>query len=190
LAVFGKKVKCLKSASMKGIVPNKGLRLFEKLASAGGEEVVLSLEKNQLFFRTEGVQASTLLIEGTYPDYKRVIPKENDKILDIATADLVAGLRQASILAGEETKAVRFHMEKDKLILLAESVGAGEAKVEIPAIYGSDTLELQFNPIFFLDFLRHVDQERVDIKFRDTETAAMVQIGQEYTYVIMPLVTH
>jgi DNA polymerase-3 subunit beta len=190
LAIFTKKVKGLKEASLKGIVPNKGLRLFEKLAADLKGDVTLSLEKNQLFFVADGVEASTLLIEGTYPDYNRVVPKGNDKILDIAASDLAGGLRQASILAGEEAKAVRFHIEKDKLILLAESVGAGEAKVEIPAVYASDSLELQFNPVFFLDFLRQAESERVEIKFKDTETAALIQVGQEYTYVVMPLVTH
>lgn len=190
LALFAKKVKGLKGAKLKGIVPAKGLRLFEKLATLAEGAVTLSLEKNQLFFGAEGVEASTLLIEGTYPDYSRVIPKENDKILEVSARDFLSALRQTSILAGEEAKAVRFKMTKDLLTLFSESVGAGEARVEIPAIYAGPELELQFNPIFFLDFLRQVEEERISIRFRNAETAALLQIGQEYTYVVMPLVTH
>jgi DNA polymerase-3 subunit beta len=204
LAVYAEKAKGLGGASLKGIVPNKGLRLFEKLTGGareeeGGEEkekkkakktVTLSLEKNQLFFKVDGTEASTLLIEGNYPDYSRVIPKGNDKPLEVSREEFQNGLKQASILAGEEAKAVRFRMEKDKLTLLAESVGSGEAKVELRAIYAGDTLELQFNPLFFLDFLRQVKDERVTVKFKDAETAALTKIGNEYTYVVMPLVTH
>ncbi|MHC4600496.1 MAG: DNA polymerase III subunit beta [Planctomycetota bacterium] len=190
LAVFVRKVKGLQGVSLKGIVPNKGLRLFEKLTAGVEGEVTLSLEKNQLFFRTGETEASTLLIEGTYPDYGRVIPKGNDKTLELSKEDLLGGLKQASILAGEEAKAVRFRMEKDKLTILAQSVGSGEATVELRAIYGDETLELQFNPLFFIDFLRQVEEERVTVKFKDTETAALTKIGTEYTYVVMPLVTH
>jgi DNA polymerase III sliding clamp (beta) subunit (PCNA family) len=57
-------------------------------------------------------------------------------------------------------------------------------------VYSAEPLELQFNPVFFLDFLRHAESERVEIKFKDTETAAVIQVGQDYTYVVMPLVTH
>lgn len=190
LAIFGRKVKGLKDASLKGIVPNKGIRLFEKLASGVEGDVTLALEKNQLFFLAEGMEASTLLIEGAYPDYERVIPRGNDQIMDVSTADLLRGLRQASILAGEEAKAVKFRIEKDKLTLLAESAGAGQAKVELPAVYGGEPIELQFNPLFFMDFLRQVEQERVELKFKDGDTAVLVQVGPEYTYVVMPLVRH
>ncbi len=189
LAVHAAKVKGLKDEVLKGIVPNKGIRLFEKLAG-NGDEVTFSLEKNQLFLGAEGTEASTLLIEGTYPDFNRVIPKGNDRVLEISVSDLLSGLRQASILAGEEAKAVRFTMEKDKVTLQSESAGAGEAKVELPAVYDAAPVDLQFNPLFFMDFLRQVDQERVAIKFKDNETAALIQVGSEYTYVVMPLVAH
>ncbi|MHC5077462.1 MAG: DNA polymerase III subunit beta, partial [Planctomycetota bacterium] len=187
LAVFGKKSKGLKEAGLKGIVPNKGIRLFEKLAAGREGDVTLSLEKNQIFLVVDGMEASTLLIEGTYPDYNRVLPKENDQVLEVASADMLAGLRQSAILAGEEAKAVRFRLGKDSLTLFSETVGAGEAKVEIPVVYGGEAMELQFNPLFFMDFLRQVDEERVTFKFKDPETAALAQIGQEYTYVVMPL---
>jgi DNA polymerase-3 subunit beta len=189
LALFTKKAKGLKGGDMKGIVPTKGIRLFERLATGRKGDVSLLLEKNQLFFLAEGVEASTLLIEGSYPDYNRVIPKENDKPLEIAVADLAGGLRQAAVLAGDETKTVKFHLDKDRLTLLGESAGAGEAKVELPAIYAGDSMVLQFNPQFFIEFLKQVEDERITIRFRNSETAALIQLGQEYLYVVMPLVT-
>ena len=188
LAVFARKVKGLKGPEMKGIVPNKGIRLFEKLCSGLEGEITLVLVRNQLFFKAGGIEASTLLIEGTYPDYTRVIPKENDKPLDIAVSDLLAGLRQASVMAGDEAKIVRFNLEKDLLILHGESMGAGEAKVEVPAIFAYEGISLQFNPFFFIDFLRNIEEERVSILLKDNETAAVIKVGQEYTYVVMPLV--
>jgi DNA polymerase III sliding clamp (beta) subunit (PCNA family) len=118
-----------------------------------------------------------------------VIPKENDKPLEIAVADLAGGLRQAAVLAGDETKTVKFHLDKDRLTLLGESAGAGEAKVELPAIYAGDSMVLQFNPQFFIEFLKQVEDERITIRFRNSETAALIQLGQEYLYVVMPLVT-
>ena len=90
----------------------------------------------------------------------------------------------------EKLNGSLFDMDKDKLTLFAESVGSGEAKVELHAMYGGDKLALQFNPNFFMDFLRQVEDERVIVKFKDAETAAMTKIGSEYTYVVMPLVTH
>ncbi|MCU0722266.1 MAG: DNA polymerase III subunit beta [Planctomycetes bacterium] len=189
LAVFSKKVKGLKGGDVKGIVPTKGIRLFERLVAGRKGEVSLLLEKNQLFLFAEGVEASTLLIEGTYPDYNRVIPKENEMSLEVAAADLLGGLRQAAVLAGDEAKTVKFQVAKDSLTLLGESAGAGEAKVEVPAIYAGEPMALQFNPQFFMDFLKQIDEERITIKLRNAETAALIQMGAEYLYVVMPLVT-
>jgi DNA polymerase III subunit beta len=189
LAGYAKKVKGLKGGEMKGIVPTKGIRLFEKLATGREGDVSLLLEKNQLFLLAEGVEASTLLIEGSYPDYNRVIPKENDKTLEISVSDLSGGLKQAAILAGDEAKTVKFELGKDALTLLGESAGAGEAKAELQGIYAGDSMVLQFNPLFFLDFLKMVEEERITIRFKNSETAALIQLGPEYTYVVMPLVT-
>ncbi len=187
LSIVNGKVARKGGETIEVIVPNKGIKIFEDIAG-DEDDVVLSFERNQLFLKTRGVEAGTLLIDGKYPDYQKAVPKENNHELDVDTEAFFSGVRKASVFAEAETKGVWFKIEPDKLVMWSNAAGSGEAEVEVPAKYDGEAFEIQFNPEFIKTVRKLIPGERMRILLKDSKTAAILHSSEEFTYVVMPIV--
>lgn len=187
LAVADGKVERAGDDVLEMIVPTKGVRIFEELAQEG-EPVTLSLERNQLFLRTEDVEAGTLLIDGKYPDYDKAMPKGNDRRLEVNREEFFSALRKASVFADAESKGVWFRLEPGRLVLFSNTAGTGEAEVEVKAAFEGEPLQIQFNPDFLRGARKLMEEERLSILLKDHKTAALFHHSDDFTYVVMPIV--
>jgi DNA polymerase-3 subunit beta len=173
------------------IVPTKCVNYLEKISLMAGEgghaAVKILLQENSMFARTANSVLASRLIEGHFPDYEAVMPKSTDKVLTIDVKDLQQAVVEGSLLGDRESHAVRFNFKGGKLTLSSRSPDVGEAQAEIDVKYEGGDLDIAFNPDYVLDVLKALGGGEVKFKFKEASTAALIDPGNNYTYVVMPV---
>jgi DNA polymerase-3 subunit beta len=173
------------------IVPPKALEQIRRLFGAE-ETVEIARNENHLGFRSSTTQIFSRLIEGPYPNYEQVIPRENDKV---ATADklaLTAALRRMSIVASDQTHRIRMAFANGACKLSVQTPDLGEAQEEINVSYEGDPLEIGFNAAYLLEILKYIPTDEVRMTFKAPERAATCEpVGWDdpasYLALVMPL---
>lgn len=169
------------------IVPAKAMQLVEKLLGDAQETVGFQLRENQIIFRTSSATLTSNLVEGQFPPYGDVIPKDTDKRMTAATADFLSAVRRSALLSTEETKGVRMHFTKKGLVLSSSSPEAGEATVNFPCKFDGADIEIGFNPAFVVEALRVVDSDEVTLELTAPNRPGLLKSGPNFLYVIMPV---
>lgn len=129
----------------------------------------------------------TKLLSGDYPDYRRVIPSDTTTSVVLHREELISLLRQVSLFTSETSSSVKFTLLDGELYLTANNAEIGEGKVSMPANYKGPQLDIAFNPIFFLDILRHSKQETVTMSLIDAYNPALITDGSTALFVLMPM---
>jgi len=171
----------------RGIVPSKALMLLDKLIDDPEEQVGVQLKENQVIFHTPSATLTSNLVEGQFPPYEDVIPKDADKHMTASTADFLSAVRRAALLTTEESKGVRMAFGKKGLVLTSRSPESGEARVDFPAKFEGPDVEIGFNPTFLTDALRVVDTDEVAFELTAPNRPGLLKGGQNFLYVIMPV---
>ncbi len=177
------------------IVPRKCVAEIRKLLDEvdGPVEVQLSASKIRFKLGADGSNGAVLtskLIDGTFPDYSRVIPTANDRLLKIDRKSLAQGVdRVAAIATTEKTRAVKIALGHDKVTLSVTSPENGTASEEIPADYTSPEFEVGFNYRYLLDILDQVDSDLVEVHFADAAAPTLIRVNDSSAalYVLMPM---
>ncbi|CAN5807012.1 MAG: DNA polymerase III subunit beta [Gemmatimonadetes bacterium] len=173
------------------IVHPRALDQVQKLLG-GSEEVEVARSENHLGFRGDGVQIYTRLIEGPYPNYEQVIPKDNDKTLVAEKTALNAAIRRMAIVASDQTHRIRLSLGGPMLRFAVQTPDLGEATEELPVEYDGEPLEIGFNASYLLELLRYMPSDEVRLSFKAPERAATMEpVGNEDTpdllCLVMPL---
>jgi DNA polymerase III subunit beta len=173
------------------IVPPKALEQIRRLF--GTEETVeIARNENHLGFRTGSTQVFTRLIEGPYPNYEQVIPRENDKAATADKAALTSALRRMSIVASDQTHRIRMAFANGSCKLSVQTPDLGEAQEELNVSYEGDPLEIGFNAAYLLEILKYIPTDEVRMTFKAPERAATCEpVGWDdpasYLALVMPL---
>jgi DNA polymerase III subunit beta len=175
------------------IVPPKALAQVERLF-AGDDEVEVARSENHLGFRMNGTQVYTRLIEGPYPNYEQVIPKDNDRYAIGARGALMQALRRMAVVASDQTHRVRLSFTSGTLRMSVETPDLGEAHEELEIDYTGDALEIGFNASYLLEVLRYMPTDDVKLTFKAPERAATIEPvatdgveAPDYLCLVMPL---
>ena len=175
------------------IVPRKAVAELRKLleeAMDGNVEVDLSASKIRFTLGGEGgVVLTSKLIDGTFPDYSRVIPTGNDKLLKIDPRGLYEGVDRVATIATEKTRAEKMGLENDKVTLTVTSPDNGTAAEEVPADYGSEGFEIGFNAGYLKDILSQIDSDTVEMHLADAGAPTLIRKDEKSPalYVLMPM---
>jgi len=170
------------------IIPVKTLTLLSRLLQETEGEVRVSLGDNQILFGTDHATLSSNLVEGNFPPYRDVIPKDNDRKATIATDVLSSAVRRAALLTNQDSKGVRMSFSESGLDLSSRAPEMGEAEIHSElAAWEGEPLEIGFNPQFLLDALKVIQEEQVTIEFKDAGKPGTLKTGPDYLYVIMPV---
>lgn len=172
---------------IKAIIPAKAMQLVEKLATDPEEAVGIQLRENQVIFHTAAATLTSNLVEGQFPPYEDVIPKDTDKKMTAATPDLMSAVRRASLLTTEESKGVRMHFSKKGLVLTSRSPESGEATVNFPCKFEGPEVEIGFNPQFMVDALKVMDSDEITMELSAPNRPGLLKSGTNFQYVIMPV---
>jgi DNA polymerase-3 subunit beta len=173
------------------IVPPKALEQIRRLFDTD-ETVEIARSENHLGFRTSATQIFTRLIEGPYPNYEQVIPRENDKVATADKTALSSALRRMSIVASDQTHRIRMAFANGSCKLSVQTPDLGEAQEEVNVSYEGDPLEIGFNAAYLLEILKYIPTDEVRMTFKAPERAATCEpVGWDdpasYLALVMPL---
>jgi DNA polymerase III subunit beta len=171
----------------KVIIPTKALSLIDKLIDDPEEMVGFQVRENRVIFHTSSATLTTNLIEGSFPPYDDVIPKDTDKKMTAGTADFLAAIRRAALLTTEESRGVKFQFSKKGLVLTSRSPEAGEATVNFACKFDGADIEIGFNPAFLTEALRVVDSDEVSLEMTAPNRPGLLRGGANFLCVVMPV---
>ncbi len=175
------------------IVPRKAVAELRKLLDEKMDaDVQIDLSASKIRFSLGGeggVVLTSKLIDGTFPDYSRVIPTGNDKLLKIDPKSFFAGVDRVATIATEKTRAVKMGLDKDKVTLTVTSPDNGTASEELAAEYDSDGFEIGFNATYLKDILSQIDADEVEIHLADAGAPTLIRKNDDSPalYVLMPM---
>jgi DNA polymerase III subunit beta len=171
------------------IVPRKAVAELYRLVEELEGTVEISLSPTKIRFGLGSAILTSKLIDGTFPDYNRVIPTANDKLLKVDPKSFSAGVDRVSTIASEKTRAVKMSLDRDKITLSVTSPENGLATEELAADYGSDGLEIGFNARYLLDILGEIDGDTVEVHLADAAAPTLLRENDKSNalYVLMPM---
>ena len=171
------------------IVPRKCVAELRKLLEELEGTVEVSMSPTKIRFGLGSAVLTSKLIDGTFPDYNRVIPTGNDKLLKLDPKSFAQGVDRVSTIASEKTRAVKMMVDRDKVTLSVTSPESGTATEEIAADYGSDNIEIGFNARYLLDILGEIDGDTVEVHLADAAAPTLLREKDNSSalYVLMPM---
>ena len=174
------------------ILPRKTVLELLRLLNddKGGDSAIeMRFAGNQAKFTFSGMEFVTKLVEGKFPDYNRVIPKNHKNHVTLGRAPLLASLQRAAILTSEKFKGVRMNFEPGLLSIASSNAEQEEAKEELEVDYNGDAIEIGFNVTYLIDVLANMGQEMVKLELQDTNASALFTVPDVagFKYVVMPM---
>jgi len=156
------------------IVPLKALNQLQRLLALAAGPVSIGISKNHARFTIGDTTLTTKLIEGPFPNYEQVLPKQNNKHLRVKREYLAQALERVSVFSDSLTRQVKLSLRPNRLTLMVQTPDQGDATEELDAQYGSDDLDIGYNAAYLLDILRTIDSEEVDIRLNTPVTAGLI----------------
>lgn len=168
------------------IVPTKALNLLSKLHYSPDESLDIRLDSNQIVLRSERATISSVLVEGHFPKYQDVIPRDQDKKIALVTTEFLSAVKRAALLSNAESKGIRLSLSSEGMVLTSRAPEQGEATVRQKVDYSGPELTIGFNPEFLIDALR-VCGENISLELRDGAKPGVIKSGPTFQYVVMPV---
>ena len=189
LAYTANTMKDLKVGSeIRAIVAKKTLSELRKFED---ESVEFDLDESNLFFKVKQRTLISRIIEGKFPDFEAVIPKDNPNTITVSREEMTEAVRRVSLFSTERSKGIKFFIEKNEMRLFSSNPEMGEARDKVAIDYKGEGLEIGFNSQYVLDFLSTVKSDNVQIEFKDSNSSVLmkpeVEEDVKYQYVLMPM---
>lgn len=171
------------------ILPRKTVLELQRLLSDVEGAIEMQFANNQARFSFDGMEFVTKLVEGKFPDYNRVIPKNHKNIITLGRQPLLASLQRTAILTSEKFKGVRLNIDPGTLRVASNNAEQEEAMDELDIDYGGDSIEIGFNVTYLIDALANMTQDMVRVELSDSNSSALLTIPDNATfkYVVMPM---
>jgi DNA polymerase III subunit beta len=169
------------------IVPTKGMQLFCRVIGDPLEQIALSFGENQVGLKTKNAEIFARLIDGEFPRYAAVIPKESNHLVEADAVLLMKKLRLVANVTGSEARAVKLRLKRGELELFGQSVGRGEARAHMPVEFAHDEAEIAFNPDYVVEGLKNCETGVVRLQFNEKTSPGKFTLGENYLYVVMPI---
>jgi DNA polymerase III subunit beta len=171
------------------ILPRKTVLELQRLLSDKDGAIEMRFANNQAKFSFDGMEFVTKLVEGKFPDYNRVIPRNHTNIVVLGRTALLSALQRAAIMTSEKFKGVRLNVEPGVLRVASSNADQEEAVDELDIEYAGDAIEIGFNVSYLIDALTNMTQDMVRVELADGNSSALVTIpdNEHFKYVVMPM---
>ncbi len=171
------------------IIPRKGVLELSRLLENDDSPVKIVLSKNHVRVETETLIFTSKLIDGKFPDYRRVIPVDGNKVLQVNRESLKSSMNRIAILSNEKYRGIRLSLTAGNLSIQANNPDQEEAEEEISVNYDEADMEIGFNVTYIIDVLNVLDSEDVFIKLKDANSSCIISDSEESSslYVVMPM---
>lgn len=171
------------------IIPRKAVNEVRKLIDEAGDAITIGLSDNKMSFSFDHVALTTKLIDGTFPDYERVIPKNNDKVLEVDPEVFASAVDRVSTISSEKSRAVKLTLGNKTMVLSANSPDSGSASEEIEVRWSATPMEIGFNSAYLIDVARQIEGEGCRMSLSDPASPTIIQDVSDTSslYVLMPM---
>jgi len=173
---------------VKAIVPTKAVHLIER-SLGQADTVETQIGEKDLLVRVGDTIIYSRLVDGHFPKYEDVVPKDCDKKVKLVTADFLSAMRRAALLTNEESRGVKITFSKSEAVLSSRAPEMGEARVTVKAetTADEDEFEIAFNPYFFIDVLKVIESDTFTLQMKSSNKPGLIREGSTYEHVIMPV---
>ena len=178
------------AASMPGvIVPRKAINELRKLIDETADDIVVSLSETKIRFEFDDAVMSSKLIDGTFPEYQRVIPEGNDKIMEVDAKTFAQAVDRVSTISTEKSRSVKLGLSDGLATLAATSPDNGSATEELAVIYEADSMEIGFNSRYLLEMTAQIEGDMAQFVLSDAVSPTLVRDSSDegVVYVLMPM---
>ncbi|UWR33517.1 DNA polymerase III subunit beta [Sulfitobacter sp. W027] len=178
------------AAEMPGvIVPRKTVGELRKLLDDDEMEIAVSVSETKIRFATPGITLTSKVIDGTFPDYTRVIPQGNTRKMEVDAADFARAVDRVATVSSERSRAVKLQLDEDRLVLSVNAPDSGAAEEELAVAYADERLEIGFNAKYLLEIASQVDRENAVFLFNSSGDPTLMREGNDTSavYVVMPM---
>ena len=171
------------------IVPRKTVGELRKLLDDDEAEISVSVSETKVRFATAKVTLTSKVIDGTFPDYMRVIPTSNSRRLEVDAGEFAQAVDRVATVSSERSRAVKLQLDEDRLVLSVNAPDSGAAEEELGVAYGDEKLEIGFNAKYLLEIASQVDRENAVFLFNSAGDPTLMREGndQSAVYVVMPM---
>ena len=171
------------------IVPRKTVGELRKLLDDDDASIAVSVSETKVRFATPQVTLTSKVIDGTFPDYTRVIPSGNTRKLEVDAAEFAQAVDRVATVSSERSRAVKLQLDEDRLILSVNAPDSGNAEEELAVAYGDEKLEIGFNAKYLLEIASQVDRENAVFLFNSAGDPTLMREGNDLSavYVVMPM---
>ncbi|MBL9053772.1 MAG: DNA polymerase III subunit beta [Tabrizicola sp.] len=171
------------------IVPRKTVGELRKLLEDDDAMIAVSVSETKVRFATPAITLTSKVIDGTFPDYTRVIPTGNTRKLEVDAAEFAKAVDRVATVSSERSRAVKLSLEEDRLILSVNAPDSGAAEEELAVAYGDERLEIGFNAKYLLEIASQVDRENAVFLFNSAADPTLMREGNDNSavYVVMPM---
>ena len=178
------------AAGMPGvIVPRKTVGELRKLLEDDDTRIAVSVSETKVRFATPEITLTSKVIDGTFPDYTRVIPTGNTKRLEVDAAEFARAVDRVATVSSERSRAVKLSLDEDRLVLSVKAPDSGDAEEELAVAYSDERLEIGFNAKYLLEIASQVDRENAVFLFNTAGDPTLMREGNDPSavYVVMPM---
>lgn len=169
------------------IVPTKLMSLIQRVAGGSEQVLALRIDENQILLRSASAVLTSHLVQGNFPKYGDVIPREATRRAIVDTGLFLHRIRQAALLTNEESRGVRLSFSGDTLTMTSRAPETGEAEVKAAIEYQGEPMDIGFNPAFLTDALKVTQTEKVTIELSAPNKPGLIRSGTDFVYVLMPV---
>ena len=171
------------------IVPRKTVGELRKLLDVDDMTIAVSVSETKVRFATPDIMLTSKVIDGTFPDYSRVIPTGNTRRLEVDAQDFARAVDRVATVSSERSRAVKLQLDEDRLVLSVNAPDAGAAEEELAVAYADERLEIGFNAKYLLEIASQVDRENAVFLFNSAGDPTLMREGNDTSavYVVMPM---
>lgn len=171
------------------IVPRKTVGELRKLLEDDEMMIAVSVSETKIRFATPNITLTSKVIDGTFPDYTRVIPQGNNRRMEVDAAEFAQAVDRVATVSSERSRAVKLSLDEDRLILSVNAPDSGAAEEELAVAYGDERLEIGFNAKYLLEIASQVDRENAVFLFNSAGDPTLMREGNDESavYVVMPM---
>ncbi|VDC20372.1 DNA polymerase III subunit beta [Pseudogemmobacter humi] len=171
------------------IVPRKTVNELRKLLDDDEAKIAVSVSETKIRFATPAITLTSKVIDGTFPDYTRVIPQHNTRRLEVDASEFARAVDRVATVSSERSRAVKLSLDEDRLVLSVNAPDSGAAEEELAVAYGDERLEIGFNAKYLLEIASQVDRENAVFLFNSSGDPTLMREGNDTSavYVVMPM---
>ncbi len=171
------------------IVPRKTVGELRKLLDDDETEIAVSVSETKVRFAAPGITLTSKVIDGTFPDYTRVIPSGNTRRLEVDAAEFAQAVDRVATVSSERSRAVKMSLDEDRLVLSVNAPDSGAAEEELAVAYADEALDIGFNAKYLLEIASQVDRENAVFLFNSSGDPTLMREGSDESavYVVMPM---